>query len=66
MPVHELAFDERDEPYYTMMFVRGVTLRKVLESLAGGDPETERKFPLSALLTVFQKVCDATPVGERK
>jgi len=59
VPVHELSVDENDQVYYTMKFVQGVTLRKVLELLAQGDPETLKKYPLPVLLTIFQKVCDA-------
>jgi len=59
IPVHELSVDENGQPFYTMKMVRGITLRKVLELLAEGVPETVKKYPLPALLTIFQKVCDA-------
>ena len=42
-----------------MKLVRGVTLLEILQNLARRDPETLRRYPLSALLTIFQKVCDA-------
>ena len=58
VPVHELGVDEQDQFFYTMKFVRGVTLRKVLE-LIPAEEATARKYPLGALLTIFQKVCDA-------
>ena len=51
--------DENDQVYYTMKFVKGITLKKVLEQLAQGDAETLRNYPLPVLLTIFQKVCDA-------
>jgi WD40 repeat protein/serine/threonine protein kinase len=59
VPVHELSLNEQDQPFYTMKLVRGISLKKVLERLSGGDPLTVRQWPLSALLIVFQKVCDA-------
>ncbi len=59
VPIYELGTDGHGQPFYTMKFVRGVTLKKVLALLAAGDPATVAKYPLSALLTVFQKVCDA-------
>lgn len=59
VPVHELGVNELDQPFYTMKFVRGTSLRQVLERLALGDPAFVQNWPLSALLTVFQKVCDA-------
>lgn len=59
VPVHELALNEQNQPFYTMKRVRGLSLKKVLEGLANNDPVAIWQWPLSALLTVFQKVCDA-------
>jgi len=59
VPVHELSVDENGQPFYTMKMVRGITLKKVLHLLAGGATEAVQKYPLAALLTIFQKVCDA-------
>ncbi len=59
VPIYELGVDEQDQLFYTMKFVRGITLKKVLELLVAGIPETLKKYPLSALLTIFQKACDA-------
>jgi len=66
IPVHELGIDENGQPFYTMKMVRGITLRKVLELLAEGVPETLKKYPLPALLTIFQKVCDALAFAHSK
>jgi len=66
VPVHELGVNELDQPFYTMKFVRGVSLGKVLDLLALDDPATAKKYPLSALLTIFQKVCDATAFAHSK
>ncbi len=59
VPVHEIGHDAQGQPFYTMKRVRGVTLRDVLRRLKEGDPETVNQYPLTVLLTVFQKVCDA-------
>lgn len=59
VPVHELGVDEDEQLFYTMKFVRGVTLAEVLAALSLGNEETARKYPLATLLTIFQKVCDA-------
>jgi len=66
VPVHELSVDENDQIFYTMKFVRGTTLRDVLDKLGEGDKATLAKFPLAALLTVFQKVCDALAFAHSK
>jgi serine/threonine protein kinase len=59
VPVHDLGVDEREQLYYTMKLVRGITLKKVLDLMAEGKAATIKKYPLPALLTIFQKVCDA-------
>ena len=66
VPVHELSVDENEQVFYTMKFVRGVTLRKVLEEMAAGTTETLAKYPLGTLLTVFQKLCDAVAFAHSK
>lgn len=66
VPVHELSVDENENVFYTMKFVRGITLRKVLELLAEGAAPTVRKYPLGTLITVFQKVCDAVAFAHSK
>ncbi len=59
VPVHELGINEQDQVFYTMKFIGGITLRKVLELITSGATATIAKYPLATLLTVFQKVCDA-------
>jgi serine/threonine protein kinase len=66
VPVHELGVDENEQVFYTMKFVRGITLRKVLDLMAGGAEATLRKYPLGSLLTIFQKVCDAVAFAHSK
>ncbi len=59
VPVHELGVDADGHVFYTMKFVHGTTLAEVLAGLQTGHADALRKHPLSFLLTVFQKVCDA-------
>ncbi len=59
VPIYELGVDEQGQLFYTMKFVRGITLKKVIELLAQGVAGTQKKFPLPTLLTIFQKTCDA-------
>ena len=80
VPVHELGVDENGQPFYTMKLVRGVTLRKVLEQMAAErnqasdapsslTPDSRPLTPspsLPALLTIFQKVCDALAFAHSK
>ena len=59
VPVHELGVDTHGDPFYTMKFVRGVTLRDVIEGIRGRKQDIVRQYPLHRLLTILQKVCDA-------
>jgi serine/threonine protein kinase len=58
VPVHTLGADEHGLPFYTMKLVRGSTLKEVLNALAFGEEEAVRTYPLTNLLTIYQKVCD--------
>ncbi len=66
VPVHELGVDDKEHVYYTMKYVRGTTLRHVLDGLFAAQPEAVKKYPLVQLLTIFQKVCDAVAFAHSK
>ncbi len=66
VPVHELGVDEKAQVFYTMKYVRGVTLKKVIDLLAEGHEGMVKKYPLGQLLTVFQKVCDGIAFAHSK
>ncbi|MDR3406194.1 MAG: serine/threonine-protein kinase [Chthoniobacter sp.] len=66
VPVHELGVDDKEQVFYTMKYVRGTTLRHVLDDLFIRQPETVKKYPLAQLLTIFQKVCDAVAFAHSK
>ena len=59
VPVYELGLDEQSRIFYTMKFVKGITLDDVLHGIRQGTPEILKKYPLGALLTIYQKICDA-------
>ncbi len=66
IPVYELGIDEQGEMFYTMKFVKGTTLDDVLRGIRAGREKSIEKYPLGALLTVFQKVCDAIAFAHSK
>ncbi len=59
VPIYELGVNDHGQLFYTMKYVKGVTLDFVLKQIRRGDPETIERYPLPQLLTIFQKVCDA-------
>jgi serine/threonine protein kinase len=66
VPIYELGVDPEGRAYYTMKMVKGVHLREVLEQLRAGDAATVARYPLSQLLTVFLKLCDAVAYAHSK
>jgi len=59
VPVHEMGNDRKGNVFFTMKRVQGLTLTDVLNRLRKGDTKTIDEYPLSRLLSVFLKVCDA-------
>jgi len=66
VPVHELGVDENDQVFYTMKFVKGMTLREVLEQLRLRNPDIVALYPLRRLLLIFLRVCDAVAFAHSK
>jgi len=59
VPIHELGLDAEGRIFYVMKYVQGRTLTDILIALRKHEPDTVRDFPLSRLLNIFQKACDA-------
>ncbi len=66
VPVYELGLDENEEAFYTMKFVQGITLEEVLRGLRNANERMVAKYSLAALLTIFQKICDAVAFAHSK
>lgn len=58
VPLHDIGVAADGTIYYTMKLISGRTLREILKDIRDGNEETIQQYPLSKLLTVFQKVCD--------
>ncbi len=59
VPIYDLGTDPHGRTFYAMKYVRGTTLKEVLDALKKGDTRLVARYPLTQLLTIFQKVCDA-------
>jgi serine/threonine protein kinase len=59
IPVYDINVNERENPFFTMRLLDGVSFGSVLEKMRKGDERTIEKFPLHELLRVLGKVCDA-------
>jgi len=66
VPVYELGIDEQGETFYSMKFVKGITLDDVIRGIRNGNQRMIDKYPLGTLLTIFQKVCDGVAYAHSK
>lgn len=59
LTVYELGLNDRRQLYYTTRFVEGLSLAHVIEGLAQRSEEFVEQYRLPALISAFQKACDA-------
>ena len=64
VPIHELGFDTNQNAFYSMKFVKGLTLTDVLLGIRKGSEEFIEQYPLPRLLNVFQKVFDEVSLSQ--
>jgi WD40 repeat protein/serine/threonine protein kinase len=62
VPVHEMARDEHDRLYFTMKFVQGKTLAKVLTELRKG----KGNWTQARVLEILMRVCDTIAFAHSK
>ncbi len=66
VPVHEIGIDASKSPYFTMKLINGENLAIILQKLDQGQKEYIEAYPLSKLLEIFQKICDAISFAHSK
>ena len=66
VPVYELGIDDQGETFYSMKFVKGITLDDVIRGIRHGNQRMIDKYPLGTLLTIFQKICDGVAFAHSK
>ena len=59
IPVYGLGDNSKKEIFYSMKFVEGENLKKILNDLKNNKEEVVSQFPLSRLLDIFLAICDA-------
>ena len=57
VPVHDLSYDDRGQPFFAMKQLAGVTLGDVIKSLASGNADATAAFTRQRLLRAFGDVC---------
>ena len=59
VPVHDIGIDASGAPYFTMKYLRGVMLEKVIKLLRSGDAGATERYTLFRRLQIFLRVCNA-------
>ena len=59
LPVYDLNIDKLGNPFYAMKLVKGDTLENLIVKIKQKDKKTVEEFPLTKLLQIYLKVCEA-------
>ncbi|MDZ4405321.1 WD40 repeat domain-containing serine/threonine-protein kinase [Prosthecobacter sp.] len=59
VPIYDIVWESGQPLFYSMKLVKGRTLQAILTDLRKEVPEALRDYPLTRLLGIFRKVCDA-------
>jgi tetratricopeptide (TPR) repeat protein/tRNA A-37 threonylcarbamoyl transferase component Bud32 len=68
VPVHDMGIDEEGRPFYVMTFIRGRTLKDVIEEYHSGRSASKEapEVQQCRLLEVFVKVCEAVAYAHNR
>ncbi len=66
VPVYDIGFDDRDQPFFMMKLLTGDSLQTVLKELRKGNREYLDRYPINARLNIFLKICDAIRYAHSK
>ncbi len=59
VPVHGIGSDDAGRPFYAMKLVGGRSLQAILNEIREGRGTAAEEFPLSRLISIYRRVCDA-------
>ena len=57
-PVHLFSRDDQGNGFFSMKLVSGQTLEVIVDKWHAGDAEIRAEFPLTRLLSIFERVCE--------
>ena len=66
MPVYDIGIDDENTPYFTMKLSRGESLQQIINKLRQNKPEYRKLYPLTTLIQIFRKVCEAVASAHAK
>ena len=59
VPVYDIGIDSSGSPFFTMKYLPGLSLETLLQRLKRGDEREIKEYPLSRLLLIFIRICNA-------
>ena len=59
VPIHDIGVDSNGSPYFTMKYLRGQSLSRLISRLRDGETEMVEKYTLYRRLQIFQRICNA-------
>ncbi|NQZ56867.1 MAG: protein kinase [Lentisphaeraceae bacterium] len=66
VPVHDMGLSPKGDPYFTMKLISGESLLSIIDKLKNKHTSTCKNFPLTELLNIFLKICDAIAYAHSK
>ena len=66
VPIHDVGVNEEGEPYFVMKYVEGENLSTILKKLRDGAAKYRKRYTVSYLLDIFQRVCNAIAFAHSK
>ncbi len=57
--VHDIGLDVSGTPYFTMRYLKGATLAKIISRLRSGDENYLQNYTLGRMIQIFRRVCNA-------
>lgn len=66
MPVYDIGIDDENTPYFTMKLSRGESLQQIINKLRQNKSEYRKLYPMTTLIQIFRKVCEAVASAHAK
>ncbi|MBI3830791.1 MAG: protein kinase [Planctomycetes bacterium] len=66
VPVHFLGQDAEGRAFFSMKLVTGLPLDQIVRNWHAGDAETLEEYPLTRLLSIFERVCETVGFAHSK
>jgi len=59
VPIHDVGLDASGQFFFVMKYVKGETLRQIIDKLRAGDRAYQKRFPIEVRNNIFLKIMQA-------